>query len=485
MNKMHQSLAQRQTQNLLLKPKMLQSLEMLTLPMMELEAYLKQELETNPLMELLEERDEDENSDLEETATAEEERESEDNEIVDDELKRTLEESKELSEILDTWNEQFDDVNDYQAPQEDNQYEKANEYESEIIKQSFYEQLDELELPDNEYDFAYDLIDSANAYGFLPPEFNVAEFAVEYGISSERAEEIRQMILHFYPAGITALSQQECLISQLDKKNREHQILIKLIEEDFDDVIHKRHKKIAAKYNVTQNTVLHWRELISHLDPKPGLRVLKNEDKFIVPDVIIKKIDSEYEVIVNDYSFPKIRMSKNYKAILKNVKSKQEVDYVRDKINSAKFIIKSIYLRNRTLKRVVNAIIKHQYDFFYEDRRYLRPLVYSEIADELQVSDSTICRVVRTKYADTPFGIMCLKDFFTSKAGKDVNYDAVSRHSVEHRVMQYIENEDKDNPLSDQEIADRLLQEGVNVSRRLVSKYRQALGILNSHLRRV
>jgi RNA polymerase sigma-54 factor len=437
-------------------------------------------------MELIEEREEDENSEIEDLNAAIENNEIEEKELEpeNEDLKRTIEESQELSEILDTWNEQFDDGYEYKFQQDDVYYEKVKDGEDEVIRYFFYEQLDKLNLPENEFDFAYDLIDSANAYGLLPQDFNLKEFAHEYEMIESRAESIRQAILHFSPAGITAYNQQECLIVQLDKKNREHEILIRLIEEDFDDIIHKRHKKIAAKYNVTQNTVLVWREQISRLDPKPGLRVLKNEIKYIVPDVIIKKIDDDFEVIINDYSFPKIRMSKSYQNILKNVKNKQEVEYVRSKINSAKFIIKSIYLRNRTLKRVVQAIIKHQYEFFYENSRSLKPMVYSEIANELQISDSTVCRVVRTKYADTPFGILCLKDFFTSKAGKDENYDSVSRQSVEHKLFAFIENENKEKPISDQEIADLLLEEGINVSRRLVSKYRQELGILNSHLRR-
>ena len=154
-------------------------------------------------------------------------------------------------------------------------------------------------------------------------------------------------------------------------------------------------------------------------------------------------------------------MSRRYKSILKDVKSdRKAVEYVRGKINSAKFLIKSIYLRNKTLKRVVRAIIKYQYDFFYEDGGALKPLTYSVIAGELQVNESTISRVVRTKYADTPFGIMCLKDFFTSKAGKDLNYDAVSRQSVEVKVKRFIEAEDILKPLEDHHPSEFDLENG-------------------------
>ena len=482
MSRLSQTLSQRQTQSLLLKPKMLQSLEMLTMPMLELETYLKQELETNPMMELQENRDEEEEKDSQEENN--EDHKDESSEDVDEELARTLEESQELSEILDCWNDQFEDYS-YRstAPEKANFDQMVRSRED--TRQDFINQLDDLQLSDNEYDFAYDLIDSADAHGFLPLDFDLYQFAEEYSIDSSRADEIHYSILHLEPVGITSRNIQECLVSQLDENKLDYKMLTAFIMEDFDDLIHKRYKKIASKYNVTVKTVLQWRDEISHLDPKPGLRVLKSQEDYIMPDVIIKEIGNDYEIIINDYYFPKIRMSRRYKNVLKNVKhDRKAVEYVRDKINSAKFLIKSIYLRNRTLKRVVQSIIKNQYEFFYENSGSLKPLTYSVIAEELQVNESTISRVVRTKYADTPFGIMCLKDFFTSRAGKDTNYDAVSRQSVEIKVKRYIEKENRNNPLSDQEIADMLMKEGINVSRRVVAKYRKALGILNSHLRR-
>ena len=230
---------------------------------------------------------------------------------------------------------------------------------------------------------------------------------------------------------------------------------------------------------------MNWKKQISKLDPKPGLRLLSNHSNYIVPDVIIKRIGNEYEVIINDYSFPKIRLSRRYNKILQQVKTDREaLDYVRGKINSAKFLIKSVYLRGRTLERVTKSILHHQPDFFFGEKRILRPLTYSEIAQELQVNESTISRVVRIKYADTPFGIMCLKDFFTSKAGKDDNYNSVSRHNVEQKITKMIETENEANPLSDQEITENLGKMNINVSRRVVAKYRKAKGILNSRLRR-
>jgi len=231
--------------------------------------------------------------------------------------------------------------------------------------------------------------------------------------------------------------------------------------------------------------ILTWREVISHLDPKPGLRIQNAETNYIVPEIILKKIDGEYEIIINDFYFPRIRMSRSYTKILQHVKKDREgLDYVRSKINSAKFLIKSVYLRNKTLKRVVNEIVTYQDDFFYNDNKYLKPMTYSIIAEKMGVNESTISRVVRAKYIDTPFGIVCLKDFFTSKAGRDDNYNSVSRQNVETIIKNLIINEDRAKPLSDQDITTILKEKGLNISRRVVSKYRKSLGILNSHLRK-
>jgi len=487
MNRIRQTLSHKQTQNLLLKPKMLQSLEMLAMPILELQTHLKQEMITNPMLELKELRDEDEEEQEQEDKkenSDQEERSGEDLDEESSEYEKTLEETKELSEILDAYND-FHGENYSRAQRTD---EKAN-FEQ-IIRAAedhaieFISQLEKLGLDEKELEFANELIDSTNDYGFLPTQFSVANLSVEFGIEEFRGEEIRGMILKLEPRGITALNIEECLIAQLDD-SEENVPVIQLIKENFDDLIHKRYKKIANKFGVCISTVLLWRDRIAHLDPKPGLRLLGSEKDYIVPDVILKKIGNEYEIIVNDFYFPSIRMSRRYRNILKLVKKdKNAVDYVRSKINSAKFLIKSIYLRSRTLERVTKAIIRNQYDFFYKNTGVLKPLTYSVIADEIQVNESTISRVVRSKYIDTPFGIMCLKDFFSSRAGKDDNYNSVSRQNVETRIIKMIELEDKHQPLSDQDIADKLREEGINVSRRVVAKYRKAKGILNSHLRK-
>lgn len=483
MSRLKQVISQKQTQSLLLKPKMLQSLEMLAMPLLELETHLKQEMISNPMLELQEEKDEAERVEEERIKAEEEKKELEKKNDEDEELQRTIEESRELSEILDFYNDYHKSSGSKSNSLDKASFEQLLKADEDLSK-DFFDQLDRCKLDEDEYEFAYDLIDSINEYGFLSEDFEIETAAEEYGLTLNRALEIHQIILHFDPAGITARDIQECLIAQLDgMENTE--ILIRIIKENFEDLIHKRYKRISSKFGVTSNTVYNWKSRISKLDPKPGLRIVGNTSRYVVPDVIIKKIDGDFEIIINDFSFPKIRMSRRYRSILNSVKKDREaVTYVRNKINSAKFLIKSIYLRGRTLERVTRAIIRNQMDFFYSSSGVLKPLTYSVIAEELQVNESTISRVVRSKYADTPFGIICLKDFFTSKAGKDINYESVSRQNVETQIKKMIDSENKREPLSDQDIAEKLKEDGINVSRRVVAKYRKAKGILNSHLRR-
>ncbi len=481
--KFKQSLVQRQTQNLLLKPKMLQSLEMLAMPLMQLETHLKQEMISNPMLELLEYRDEEDISSEKDEQVKDRIEEDIKNEIEDEELKKTLEETKELSEILDSYSEYFQGASSSAHSTEGVNFDQMAR-DQEDKKDAYVYQIEKLNLDNGEFDFAYELFDSIDAHGFLPDDFNIEEVAEEFGIELDRAKEIHSMLLHLEPCGITARTIQECLLAQLDSEFHNENIII-LISDHFTDLIHKRYKNIASSFGTSITTILNWKKQIAKLDPKPGLRLLTNHSNYIVPDVIIKRVGSEYEIIINDYSFPKIRLSRKYNKILQQVrKDKEALNYVRSKINSAKFLIKSVYLRGRTLERVTKSILHHQPDFFYGENRVLRPLTYSEIAQELHVNESTISRVVRIKYADTPFGIMCLKDFFTSKAGKDDDYNSISRHNVEQKITRMIDTEDETNPLSDQDIAEKLAEMHINVSRRVVAKYRKAKGILNSRLRR-
>ncbi|PKN72690.1 MAG: RNA polymerase sigma-54 factor [Candidatus Cloacimonetes bacterium HGW-Cloacimonetes-3] len=485
MSAMDQFLSLKQKQELALKPKMLQSLKMLALPILELESYIKQELVNNPLLELREEKDEEdidegsfEQSTPESNTTLEEAVEPENH-------CETLSEARELTEILDNWNDYHSGYETWHGDSETDHTESLVRYE-ENAKDKYLEQLYPLNLPDYEIDFVTDLIDSCDIYGFLPKGFSVLNMGRKYRIRAERAEELHQLVLNLSPQGISARDLSECLMSQLTDEQKQNRIICSMVEDQFDNLIHRRYQKIASALGVSEDTILAAKEQIAKLDPKPGLRILASSASYVFPDVTLKFIDGEYVVIINDQITPNIIISPRYrKMINRGYFDKETMQFVRERINSAKFLIKSIFMRMRTLERVSLSIIKYQHDFFYFGSGQMQPLTYSVIAQDLGVSESTISRVVKHKYAETPYGIFAFKDFFTSTAGMDDDYQSISRQRVKSKIIRMIELENKKKPLSDQELVDNLKTEGLNISRRIITKYRDELGILNSHLRRL
>lgn len=483
MSSMDQHLSLRQKQELALKPKMLQSLKMLSLPILELESYIKQELVNNPLLELREEKDEEDIDEASFEGSAPESKAPIEENEEQEEHCQTISEARELTEILDQWNEYHQGYEAWHGDSESDHAESLIRYE-ENVREKFLEQLYPLNLTEDELDYAADLVDSCDIYGFLPLGFSIASLAKIYHIPIARAEELHSTVLHLVPKGITARNISECLLAQLTPEQQKNRILVGLCTDQFENLIHRRYQKLASYFGVSEDSIMLAREQISKLDPKPGLRILVPNASYIYPDVTWKLIDGEYVVIINDQITPNIIISPRYrKMISRGAFDRDTLQFVRDRINSAKFLIKSIFMRMRTLERVSLSIIKNQREFFNGSGE-LYPLTYSVIAQDLGVSESTISRVVKHKYAETPFGIFALKDFFSSTAGMDDNYETISRQRVKQHILRLIEQEDKNNPLSDQDLVEQLKGIGMNISRRIIAKYRFELGVLNSRLRR-
>ena len=494
-----------------LSSKMLDSLKMLAMNTTELEQAIKQEINDNPLLELDDEWDEEaqnvtDNSEGQKDTTTEgneiSEAEKKDNietyegvSEIDEDLRQTIQEAKELSDVLDSWNEyhnEFSTSTNTSSDDDEPQFDKFSSSEDNF-KQEYINQFDKLQLTESEYFFIYDLVDNSNAYGFLPrivdteqgidAEFDIYALASEYKLSYQRADELHTIVLRAFPRGISARSMGECLFHQLDTYEQNDEVLTGIILDDFDALLHRRYEQIAKKYDVPEEVVIQCRDRISRLDPKPGLRITTGIPQYIVPDIIVTQIGEDFEILINDFNIPKLALSRKYNDILKDLRyDKEAVNYVKTKINSAKFMIKSVFMRNRTLEKVMRSIIHHQKNYFYHNAP-LEPLTYAQIALELDINESTVSRVVKTKYAETHFGIYCLKDFFCASAGKDKNFESVSKQNVKLQVKQLIDNEDSSAPISDQDIVDILLERGISLSRRVIAKYRDEMGVPNSRHR--
>ncbi|MCL1827099.1 MAG: RNA polymerase factor sigma-54 [Candidatus Cloacimonetes bacterium] len=469
-----------------LKTQMIQALKILSAPMTEIEMILSHELIGNPLLELVDEYNDYEPDDTEKNDTST--NEDNENQDPDSELSKTLEEAKELSSELDAWNENYGD-DTYSADtisdsDDDNNYENSIAAEPNL-KQEFLNQFDRYDLLEIEFYFIYDLVDAINESGYLPAEFDIYGLAKEYNIPKSRADELHRLILDMPPKGITARNISECLFYQLNEPDQKDTILSKIILEDFDDLLHARYRKIASKHRIDEEEVLFYRGVIGKLDPKPGLRINAGQALYVTPDIIVAKVDDEFDVFVNDFNTPKINISRNYQKILSQAdKEKDALRYVKSKVNSAKFVIKAIMVRNKSLENVTRSIIKHQRSFFYENSQELVPLTYYEIAEDLSMNVSTISRVVKNKFADTPFGVIALKDFFVQNAGKTKSEETASKQSVHQQIKVMIDNEDKSQPISDEDIKNIFAERGITLSRRVIAKYREELNIPNSRERR-
>ncbi len=472
MKKLKQKAGQIQSQNqkMFLKPKMLKALEILSLSLDQLQDQINTELIENPMLELAE--PEYTQNDIEEIVNSE-----------NDAVQKTLDEYEQLSEILDSYNE-YSIQNSFGE-----KYDKSSVFEKVIEakidkKQEFCSQLYKLYLTDDELEFAVDFIDEADEYGFLAENFTMEQFIENYNIKLVRAEEIHQQILHFQPAGITAKNIEECLLSQVYPTDKT-ELLRNIIQNDFNELLHRRYKKIANKYKITEEKILQLIKIISQLDPKPGLRIRNEKNNYVSPDITLKKIGNAYEIVHNNQSLPKVRLSRYYRSIIKQVHQDEKMlTYFQDRLNAARHLMKMLHSRGKTLEKVMRSIINHQHDYFYNNSGVLKPLVYATIASELEVTPSTISRTVSNKYVDTPFGVKCLKDYFTTIATKNDD-SQLSRRNLENKIQKIIDLEDKSKPLTDLEIFAIMQKKGVAISRRLIAKYRDEKGILNSFNRKI
>lgn len=313
-------------------------------------------------------------------------------------------------------------------------------------------------------------------------------------IPLEQAEKVLKQIQHFEPLGIASRNLQECLLIQLEAKDinpKKKNIARKILTEYFDDFTSKRYESLEKNLKVSREDLKEAINIIQHLNPKPGEGTLSNTDiQQITPDLIVEKIDNKFIVYLNDRNIPQLRINPEYEMIVKKkykkIKSGDEKEikkFIKEKIDAAKWFIDAINQRKITLLRVMNLIVEKQRDFFEYGEKHLKPMIYKDIAEPLNLDISTISRVVNGKYVQSPVGIHELKYFF-SEGLETENGEAISNKNVKIRIKEIIETEDKSKPLPDDEIAKILNNEGIKIARRTVAKYREQLGIPVAKLRR-
>src|SRR6266568_3759844 len=311
----------------------------------------------------------------------------------------------------------------------------------------------------------------------------VSEIADRCRVTAEEVEKVLALVQAFDPPGVAARSIQECLLIQLKSDPNPDPVSVEIVEQYFDDLTKRRYPDIARALKLSLDRVMESVEEIMSLEPKPGRRFGGSDSRYIVPDVVVHKMGNEYVVVLNEDGIPRLRVNSLYRSLLRNSGDEARA-YVEQKLRSAVWLIKSVDQRQRTLRKVTQSIVKFQREFLDKGLPYLRPLSLRDVAEDIGMHESTISRVTTNKYVETPQGLFELKFFFHSGIASGTG-EMVSSVSVKKMIQDLLANEDASKPLSDQEVAGILKGRGLTIARRTVAKYREELGILPSHQRRL
>jgi RNA polymerase sigma-54 factor len=489
-------------QELRINPRLYQAMDMLYMPMMDLQQHLKQELLVNPFLELVEPEEEEQ---TQEQATTEQEKE-----------KAEKEDEIDWEEIL---------LNGFDVGGTKQQFE-VQEYlepvcvETPDLIDHLRGQLQLLKLSPRQALLGEELLGHINEEGYLAtpleevlttvndmlvanapqPESDDEEERllgqIEAGPGPEptpdvplftaaEVEQTLQMIQSLDPAGVGARDLRECLLLQIGEDGQADPLARQLVTEAFPDLIAHRWNDLAKRYGVDPARVQTAADSLARYDPKPGLKHSTRSDGYIIPDLVVDKVDGLYHVFLNDTGMPRLRLSRSYQEIARErgKLTAENREFITTKMNSANWMIQAIEQRRQTMLKVMNFIVDRQRAFFEKGVEYLKPLTLREVADVISMHESTVSRVTNEKYVQTPRGVLPLKFFFSSALSTASGEDASAR-SIRAKLQKMVGEENPAKPLTDQQIVHLFQEQGIQIARRTVAKYRDQLGILPARMRK-
>ena len=469
-------LVQRPELALKMAPQIIQSIEILQLPMLDLRERVDQELAENPALELAQESPE-----------GDEKPEVEDETVADDKLGEVIEAA--LDEE-DRWRAQLKGTHSRGALR-DMSDKKREAMENALAVTTTLEdyllgQLHLLDCDEKIRLIAEHIISNLDANGYLrhPLEDVLASIRRD-DLTIEQAQEALELVWSFDPPGVGARTLVECLLLEFNEEQTDdYAFKRELIEHHLEDIGKNRLPRIVKTTGRSMGQVKEAIEFIAHLDPAPGRVFSTRPVPYVIPDVIVEEIDGRYEIRLEESEIPPLYISRAYRKLAqeKGTDAATRV-FLRKKIQAARWLIESIEQRRSTLYRVATAIVNAQKAFFKDGPLALSPLKMQDIADEVKVHVSTVGRAIKDKYMQCPVGIFPMKYFFTGGTKSDDGQDQ-SWKSIKVMIRRMIEAEDKRKPMSDKEIADRLAAKGITVKRRTVAKYRESLRVPSSRERR-
>ena len=501
-----QGLSQKLLQKL--SPQQIQFIQLLQLNTTELEKRVDEELTENPALENdktengeTEAGDDIDNFNLEDGDIASKADEDvDDNEFDGDAEIESINYDDDYDE-MDISQYMGDDDSDYaysgQVDPDDDKREIPFANTSTLFE-SLTEQLDAMRLDEREKELAKHLIGMLEEDGYLRrPLKNIAydlAFLNQLQTTEQELEKILRVIQNLDPPGIGARSLEECLMIQLNKKVQTPEVLIakKVLHEHMDDLAKKHYERLMKSLKIDRDQLKDVIEVITHLNPKPGEAQTSVKTQYIIPDFIVTQDEGELQVMLNSKNTPELKISREYHDALKgyqesSVKSKaqkNQVQFIKQKLDSAKWFIDAIKQRQNTLLQTMRSIVELQKDFFLTgDIEKQQPMILKDIADRVNMDISTVSRVANSKYVQTDYGIFSLKDFF-SEGIQTESGEEVSNKEVKQILKDYIDNESKKRPLTDEKLTDLLNEKGYNIARRTVAKYREQMNIPVARLRK-
>jgi RNA polymerase sigma-54 factor len=339
-------------------------------------------------------------------------------------------------------------------------------------------QLAHAELDSGEWEIALFIIGNLNRYGFLEVDFDT--IIETTGCDPDEAEYLLEVIQDLDPPGICARNVSESLYLQLERMGKEKSLAAEIVR-DHMPYLQTRNFKALSRATGRKRPEIERaiNFIVEELTPYPGLPYAVEDTNYIVPDIYVKKIDGKYEIQLNDDDVPRLKLSSVYQELLKNDKTleKKSKQYLNEKLKNADWFIKSLYQRQRTIYKVMDSILKFQYDFFEKGAEHLKPLILKDVADDIEMHESTVSRVTSNKYTHTPQGIFELKYFFSTAIPRDGG-EAMASESIKTIIRKMIQAEDRSAPLSDNTISNKLAERNIKIARRTVAKYREQLKIL-------
>ena len=466
-----QSLALQQV----LSPQLQQSLLILQTPLLELRNLVQQEMETNPVLEELPE-DSGANERSEAEASADEN--------FKDEFEKLASLDEEWRDYMaQSASSNFDGRRISKEADEKRQFLFDSIPVQETLQQNLIAQLNQTVLSADDRKTAELIIGNIDDDGFL--QSTTEEMALNSGIPQDEFERVLGLVQTFYPAGVGARDLRECLLIQLRRQGKEHSLEHRIVSEHMDDLGRHRFLEIARRMAISVEDVQKAADNIARLNPRPGQVFAAAPQNYVLPDVIVEKVDGEYQIAFNNEQIPHLRISNLYKDIIASgdAQSSDVKDYIRDKIRSGKFLIRSIHQRQQTIMNIAQQIVSRQRDFLEHGPSHLKAMTMAEVAEAVGVHETTVSRAVSGKYMATPQGVFEMKYFFTS-GYQTATGESLSNTSVKQAILDLVKHESGSAPLSDHEIVEILSERGIPIARRTVAKYRTELNILPSHMRR-